>query len=84
MRETRYKSGFYSINLFPRVFARGNAAIKREWSQTAIYARRDYIRQITGQITDEISVDRLPLRGGQIEFITIDLLNYYRAADAAR
>lgn len=84
-RETRYKSsGFYSINLFPRVFARGNAAIKGEWLQTAIYARRDYIRQITGQITDEISADRLPLSGGQIEFITIDLLNYYRAADSAR
>lgn len=79
-KETRRRTDArVALNLFPRVLR--DAAIKREWAE-AIYARRDYPtdnwqrpdnrRNFGGSAT---------VYGGQIKFITIDLLNYYRAGE---
>ncbi|TGZ46741.1 hypothetical protein DBV15_05504 [Temnothorax longispinosus] len=67
-----------ALNLFPRVL-HDDAAIKQEWAK-AIYARRDYSTDNQRQRPDNQRNfgGSASVYGGQIEFITIDLLNYYR------
>jgi len=65
-----------ALNLFPR--ASRDAAIKREWAE-AIYARRDYSTDNRQRPDNRWNFGSpASVYGGQIKFITIDLLNYYR------
>lgn len=67
-----------ALNLFPRVLR--VAAIKREWAD-AIYARRDYPTDNRQRPDNRRNFGGpASVYGGQIKFITIDLLNYYYRA----
>lgn len=66
-----------ALNLFPRVLR--DAAIKREWAG-AIYARRDYPTDSWQRPDNRRNFGgSASVYGRQIKFITIDLLNCYRA-----
>lgn len=71
-----------ALNLFPRVLR--DAAIKREWAE-AIYARRDYPTDNWQRPDNRRNFGGCAsVYGGQIKFITIDLLNCYRAVLSGR